>query len=349
MAWEDQGRQEHGWFGHGTSGALIDRNDRATQKRLSSGAAIAAMSAYEYLLHQDGKAVADDFDLGRTLPALKALVPVWAGGAHLPPGPFRETLFGKDFAPRPAEDLQTTVQRLIFARTVAAEQAAGEDLAAAVRGIGVAKWQDFLERAQDRVETLQLREKILGLKAQLETSKAAAAAKASAPPPGPKPDGSGDRIKPVYPVETALGIGAAGVAEGAVAAAEAVGGAILRQIGHGAEAHSPNIAPIPPETLPQGLTRPQQGAVTKIDNIIKNGAKEHDFLGVTKELQGEDTGYDHVTEMKNNVRGLRDALASIRGSLNNPHMPPDVRKYMEDALERGQAVLDRMQRALSTS
>ncbi len=185
------------------------------------------MSAYESLLHQDGKAVADSFDLKETIPALKALVPVWAGGARLPASPFRETLFGKDFAPRPAEDLQTTVQRLIFARKVAAEQAAGADLAAAVRGIGVAKWQHFLEAAQDRVKVLQMREEYLHLKAQFD---AAQAAKAAAPPPGPKPDGSGDRITPVYPVETALGIGAAGVAEGAVGAARSVGGAILRQV-----------------------------------------------------------------------------------------------------------------------
>lgn len=95
------------------------------------------------------------------------------------------------------------------------------------------------------------------------------------------------------------------------------------------------------------LTRPQRGAVTKVDNIISNGAKEHDFEGVVRELEGESTGFDHVTEMKNNVRGLRDALGSIRGSLANPNLTPAARSQLEAALERGQNVLDRMQNALA--
>ncbi len=95
-----------------------------------------------------------------------------------------------------------------------------------------------------------------------------------------------------------------------------------------------------------GLTRPQRGAVEKVRNIIANGSKAHDFLGVEKELAGEQTGYDHVTEMRNNVRGLMDALGSIRGSLSNPTLPADVRRYLAGALAEGEAVLARMQRAL---
>ena len=58
-----------------------------------------------------------------------------------------------------------------------------------------------------------------------------------------------------------------------------------------------------PAGRPNELTRPQQGAVAKVDNIIGNGAKEHNFDGVAKELRGETTGFDHVTEMRNNVAG----------------------------------------------
>lgn len=98
---------------------------------------------------------------------------------------------------------------------------------------------------------------------------------------------------------------------------------------------------------PSELTRPQQGAIAKVDNIVANGAKEHDFEGAAKELRGEFTGYDHVTEMRNNVRGLRVALGSIRGSLANPNLAPELRRQLAAALERGQHTLDRMQAVLA--
>jgi hypothetical protein len=41
---------------------------------------------------------------------------------------------------------------------------------------------------------------------------------------------------------------------------------------------------------PLVLRRAQQGAINKIDNIIKNNAKPHDFEGVRKELQGIPNG-----------------------------------------------------------
>jgi len=89
--------------------------------------------------------------------------------------------------------------------------------------------------------------------------------------------------------------------------------------------------------------------VDKVRNIICNGSKPHDFLGVERELAGEDTGYDHVTEMHNNVRGLLDALGSIRGSLTNPTLPADVRRHLESVRAEGEAILARMQRTLAAA
>lgn len=51
--------------------------------------------------------------------------------------------------------------------------------------------------------------------------------------------------------------------------------------------------------------------------------------------------------MRNNVRGLQDALGSIRGSLANPNLAPSVRSQLEAALEKGQNILSRMQKALT--
>ena len=163
-------------------------------------------------------------------------------------------------------------------------------------------------------------------------------------------DSPRDAIRPVYPLETAIGVVVAGIAGGSVAASRAAGVAVLRQI-------MPNVLPkSTPEAATAGeaaekiqpprdhktsansagLTRPQLGSIGKIDNIIQNGAKAHDFLGVTKEIRGEVTGYDHVTEMKNDVRGLRDAISSIQGSLNNPNLSPAARSELAAAATKGQ-------------
>lgn len=95
------------------------------------------------------------------------------------------------------------------------------------------------------------------------------------------------------------------------------------------------------------LTRAQQQATKKIENIISNNAKPHDFAGVRNELKGVETGFDHVTEMKNSVTGLKDAVKSLQGSLNNPNLTTGQRTAIEGTVKRATETMDKMKGALS--
>jgi RHS repeat-associated protein len=79
----------------------------------------------------------------------------------------------------------------------------------------------------------------------------------------------------------------------------------------------------------EGFRRTVVGAAYKISNIIKNNGKLNDFLGAARESRGARTGYDHTTEMRNSIKGLRSSSESLAGSLRNPNLPPDVRARIE--------------------
>ncbi len=97
------------------------------------------------------------------------------------------------------------------------------------------------------------------------------------------------------------------------------------------------------------LTPAQASRVKTIDNIIKENAKPHDFQGVAKELNGISTGFDHITEMKQSIRGLEKAIKGIEGSLKNPNLDKISRIALEKAHQRGQVVLDKMKSTLNGS
>ena len=94
------------------------------------------------------------------------------------------------------------------------------------------------------------------------------------------------------------------------------------------------------------LTGSQRNAIKKVDNVINNNAKPHDFEGVRNELAGRLTGYDHVTEMRNSVRALEDATRSLDGSLRNPYLSSEARSEILSAYTRGRDTLNMMRAAL---
>ena len=86
MAWEDQGRQEHGWFGNGTSGnePLKATRDLAMKIGVSALAQLPASQRQVFgsWLH------------GRGLNQLQTVLPAWTAGARLSPGAFQDAFFG---------------------------------------------------------------------------------------------------------------------------------------------------------------------------------------------------------------------------------------------------------------
>jgi uncharacterized protein RhaS with RHS repeats len=50
----------------------------------------------------------------------------------------------------------------------------------------------------------------------------------------------------------------------------------------------------------------QEAAIAKVINIAENNAHYGDFLGAARETSGMYTGYDHITEMEQSIRGLEN-------------------------------------------
>jgi len=89
--------------------------------------------------------------------------------------------------------------------------------------------------------------------------------------------------------------------------------------------------PPPPENDPkqqnekpvEKLNQKQESAIKKIDNAIKNALKDHDVMGTLKDMDGtpvpkKNGGYwDHMQEMQNTLRGLRNHADTLK-NINNP-------------------------------
>ncbi len=92
----------------------------------------------------------------------------------------------------------------------------------------------------------------------------------------------------------------------------------------------------------EGFRRTMQGAVKSIRNIIKENGKFGDFLGAARESRGIRTGFDHVTEMKNSITGLRGASDSLVGSLRNPNLSPSMRSSLETWKRAADTAIEKM-------
>jgi RHS repeat-associated protein len=102
-----------------------------------------------------------------------------------------------------------------------------------------------------------------------------------------------------------------------------------------------------------GLTRAQSRNITKIDDIIGHGAKPGDFTGVAAELRGvrfpKPGGgfWDHISEMQNNLVGLKKSIGGLQGSLKNPNLGPAERQAISAAIQRGEATALQMTETLA--
>ncbi len=85
---------------------------------------------------------------------------------------------------------------------------------------------------------------------------------------------------------------------------------------------------------------------------IRDHAKPSDFSGVALERAGGSIPkpgggvFDHVGEMRQSVRNLRDNATRLRNSLKDPSHPPDVRAYVESQIRVADEMIARMEAAL---
>lgn len=143
--------------------------------------------------------------LGRLTEAMTA----WMDGVRLERTEFAERFFGRSADDSIVQKLHGAALDASLATNHADLAEAAGKVAEAMRSVGLDTWPRFVADAQARARDPATVEAV-------EKS-------------GHVPNSGRDAIRPVYPIETALGIAAAGVAGGA-AAARAAGAAILRQV-----------------------------------------------------------------------------------------------------------------------
>lgn len=199
------------WFGHGTgsgklkgqaSGPVSGAGKDDPILALAFGAVAALAPA------QRGRAEAQ-FQ-GTNLSRFRDAMTAWMRGVRMDSASFADWFFGRDGNDPVAQILHRAARDAGLAKSPAEFAQAARGVADAMKAVGLDRWARFIADAQARARD----------------PATVAAIETSVRPPDP----ARDAIRPVYPVETALAIGAAGIAEGAVAALRAAGGAILRQI-----------------------------------------------------------------------------------------------------------------------
>ncbi len=154
MGWEDQGRQDHGWFGHGTGpggetvasgdgmfgpGHLGDRAAAAVHGSL--GALPRAMRA------QGGTALG----LG-LVERLQGLLARWSGAPRLGDAAFADRFFGRHADDRAVRALRSAAQEIAGARDHGDLRRASEQVATAMQVVGIGNLGRFLADAQARAD-----------------------------------------------------------------------------------------------------------------------------------------------------------------------------------------------------
>ena len=214
MSWQDQGRQEHGWFGSGAApeadkeGGSPDAGlfepgglDQRIQAVIHGAVGSFPASARKHAAAQPNTAA---------LERLTGLIKVWGRGTRMDMASFAEHFFGRSARDPVAARLHDAAMTANLAQSHAELREAADDLTAAQQMVGLDRWNAFLVDAAQRASD----------------PATIAALEANERPPDPRKDA----ITPVYPLEAVLGIGAVGLAKGAAVGLRAAGGAILRQM-----------------------------------------------------------------------------------------------------------------------
>ena len=218
MSWEDQGRQYHMWFGHGTApvkakdasdDGIFGRNGLAQRIQAVAHGAVGA-------LPQALRArAAAQYDAGN-LERLSAAMTAWSRGTKLGVDEFAERFFGRPADDPAVEQLHRAALGVGLAQSHAELREASDQLADAMKAIGLDRWPQFLADAQERAR---------------DPATVAAVEKSRQAPDIGKIGRDAIRSVPFSPVEVVSGVGTAILAgKGAAAAARAAGAAILRRV-----------------------------------------------------------------------------------------------------------------------
>ncbi len=101
------------------------------------------------------------------------------------------------------------------------------------------------------------------------------------------------------------------------------------------------------------LTRSQERVLKDLDNIINDHLTEQDFSGAERDMRGDPVPngkggfFDHLKEVKDAATGLEKVRKSLEGSLKNPNLDNTIRKKLQDALDKTNRYLDRVDKLLN--
>ena len=218
MSWQEQGRQEHGWFGHGASS--LQQNDTTDgdaslfgfggfNKRMSAVAYGAIASLPPALRAQAARQLNTHI-----VTQLIEVMAAWTRGIKLDQASFAKHFFGRDADDPVVAKLRSAAQGGASATTHAELRDAAGRLAEAIQTIGIDRWPRFLYEAKQKSE----RQVHVG------------ALQGSISSPASPPDAI--RSIPFGPVEAILGAGAVAAAigkEGVVAGLSLIGKQIAKR------------------------------------------------------------------------------------------------------------------------
>ena len=97
------------------------------------------------------------------------------------------------------------------------------------------------------------------------------------------------------------------------------------------------------------LSRAQKRNLETLDNIVNKHLSEMDFSGTLRDLQGNPVpkpggGYwNHLQEMKDSYKGLSKIKRGLEGSLQNPNLSDRLRKTLQDALNKANKNLKKIE------
>ena len=140
MSWIDQGRQQHGWFGHGTA-PQMDSGEFGAR----------AFAAVQFAADDFPSRDKLPFPLEKTTEVLRTFASMMAPAAELAPNDFRLRFFRASFDPVDAWTIQLIMRGIAAADTHAGLVQSGRDLATTIRAHGPDGWNRLLGTALAQV------------------------------------------------------------------------------------------------------------------------------------------------------------------------------------------------------
>ncbi len=96
----------------------------------------------------------------------------------------------------------------------------------------------------------------------------------------------------------------------------------------------------------RGAGKALQRLTRKVGNIVGRHLDRRHLSIAARELRGFESGFDHVTEVREAAVGLRNVIHNLNGVLGNPNLDPALRTQAEQLLGRASRALDRAEDAL---